>query len=94
MQPSPPTKRQSTKADTILSLHTIQKQTKQLETERTEKKKNNNNNMAQPPMGRKRKNKPRKKFSKHRRQMFSPKPISAQDLQRIYLSSATHVCLI
>ena len=39
MQPSPPTKKQSMKADTILSLHTIQKQTKQLETERTEKQK-------------------------------------------------------
>ena len=37
MQPSPPTKKQSMKADTILSLPTVQKQTKQLETERTEK---------------------------------------------------------
>ena len=80
MQPSPPTKKQSMKADTILSLHTIQKQTKQLETERTEKK----HHVVQPPMGRKRKNKPWKTVSGYRRQMFFPKPPSTQDLQPAY----------
>jgi len=61
-------------------LHTIQKQTKQLETERTEKE----TSRGITPMGRKRKNKPWKKGSGYRRQMFFPKPSSTQDLQPTY----------
>ena len=83
-----PTKKQSMKADTILGLHTLQKQTKQLETERTEKE----TSRGTTPMGRKRKTKPWKKVSGSN--VYPKTTLYTRSSSDIHLSSATHVCLI
>ena len=54
------------------------------QTTRNRKNRKRNIKCYNPSMGRKRKDKHQKKVSRHRRQMFPPKPPSAQDLQSTY----------